>query len=95
MILLPVYEIPDPSEQHTKKGNGARPRLRNPIKPSGYQVTVPSLPGLITFGRTLEEARQMAEDAVRVHLEGLQKAGEPIPDERNARREKLRIALAV
>jgi predicted RNase H-like HicB family nuclease len=36
----------------------------------------------------------MAEDAVLVHLEGLRKAGEPIPDEGTARKETLRIALS-
>src|SRR5579859_7794778 len=42
----------------------------------GYQVTVPMLPGLITYGRTLGEARDMAADAIRVHLEGLRKDGD-------------------
>ncbi len=60
---------------------------------SGYQVTVPLLPGLITYGRTLGEAREMARDAIRCHLEGLRKDGEPIPNEKNTRKEKLRIAL--
>lgn len=59
----------------------------------GYQVTVPLLPGLVTYGRTLNEAREMARDAIRCHLEGLRKDGEPIPNEKSARKEKLRIAL--
>jgi antitoxin HicB len=45
----------------------------------GYQVSVPLLPGVITYGGTLEEARAMARDAIRCHLEGLRKDGEPIP----------------
>lgn len=61
---------------------------------SGYQVTVPLLPGLITYGRTLDEAREMALDAIRCHLEGLRQDGEPIPDEKTARKEKLRVALS-
>ena len=61
---------------------------------SGYQVTVPLLPGIITYGRTLSEAREMAKDAIRCHLKGLRKDGEPIPDERTSRKEKLRIALS-
>lgn len=60
---------------------------------SGYQVTVPLLPGLITYGRTLGEARDMARDAIRCHLEGLRKDSEPIPNEKTVRKEKLRIAL--
>jgi antitoxin HicB len=94
MVLLPIYGTDEQSGRVTKKKNGRRMPMRNPMKPSGYQVTVPSLPGLITFGRTLEEAREMAEDAVLVHLEGLRKAGEAIPDEGSARKETLRVALS-
>lgn len=65
----------------------------DPVPEGGYQVTAPLLPGLITYGRTLAEARQMARDALRCHLEGMRKAGEPIPDERNAHTERLRVAL--
>jgi len=45
----------------------------------GYQVIVPALPGVTTYGRTLEEAREMAEDAIACHLRGLAKDGEEIP----------------
>lgn len=68
-------------------------RAENPAWP-GYQVTVPLLPGLITYGRTLVEAREMARDAIRCHIEGLRKDGERIPDEKSARKEKLRVALS-
>jgi len=68
-------------------------RAENPAWP-GYQVTVPLLPGLITYGRTLAEAREMARDAIRCHIEGLRKDGERIPDEKSARKEKLRVALS-
>ena len=78
----------------TRRRNGKSVRLaENPSFP-GYQVTVPLLPGLITYGRTLAEAREMARDAIRCHLEGLRKDGEPIPDERNAIQEKVRVALS-
>lgn len=40
----------------------------------GYTVTVPSLPGLVTEGRTFEEAIKMAKDAVLCYLSGLKKA---------------------
>lgn len=60
----------------------------------GYQVTVPLLPGVITYGRTLDEAREMAREAIRCHLEGLRKDGESIPDERSAHKEKLRVAIS-
>jgi predicted RNase H-like HicB family nuclease len=45
----------------------------------GYQVIVPALPGIVTYGRTIDEAREMAEDAIRCHLRALLKDGEEIP----------------
>jgi predicted RNase H-like HicB family nuclease len=47
----------------------------------GYTVTVPALPGLVTSGATIDEARHMAEDAIRCHVESLVKDGEAIPVE--------------
>jgi len=52
-----------------------------PAEEGGYVVTVPALPGLVTEGDTLEEARDMAKDAIRGYLESLQKRGEEIPVE--------------
>jgi len=60
----------------------------------GYTVTVPALPGLVTAGRTLEEARHMAVDAIRCHLESLLKDGEPIPVEQKVDMEKLEVELS-
>jgi predicted RNase H-like HicB family nuclease len=40
---------------------------------SGYTVTVPQLPGLVTEGDTLKEAREMAKDAICCYLEALLK----------------------
>ena len=45
----------------------------------GYVVTCPALPGLVTEGDTLTEAREMARDAIRAYLESLRKDGEPSP----------------
>ena len=47
----------------------------------GYTVTVPSLPGCITQGETLEEAITMAKDAIRLHIESLIEDGQPVPEE--------------
>lgn len=52
------------------------------IKPDvegGYVVTCPALPGLVTEGDTIEEAREMARDAITGYLESLRMDGEPIP----------------
>jgi len=57
----------------------------------GYTVTVPALPGLVTEGRTFEEARRMAMDAIACHLESLRKDGETIPTEVRVDVEKLEV----
>ena len=44
----------------------------------GYQVFVPALPGIVTCGRTLEESREMARDAIVCHLRGLIKDVEEV-----------------
>lgn len=41
----------------------------------GYTVTVPSLKGVVTEGRTLIEAKKMAREAIELHCEGLLAAG--------------------
>lgn len=41
----------------------------------GYTVTVPKLPGLVTEGDNLKEAREMAKDAIRCYIEALLKNG--------------------
>ena len=53
--------------------------IMTPDETGGYVVTCPTLPGLVTEGDTLEEAREMAADAIRGYIESLQKDGEPIP----------------
>jgi antitoxin HicB len=54
--------------------------LLQPEPEGGYTVTCPSLPGLVTYGETLEEARAMAVEAIEAYLESLQIDGEPIPE---------------
>jgi antitoxin HicB len=57
----------------------------------GYTVTVPALPGLVTQGKNLEHARDMAKDAIRCYVEGLKKAKEPIPVEGETAQLKLSV----
>ena len=47
----------------------------------GYQVIVPALPGIVTYGRTLDESREMARDSIVCHLRALIKDGEAIPED--------------
>ena len=39
----------------------------------GYTVTVPKLPGLVTEGDNLKDARMMVKDAIRCYLESVLK----------------------
>lgn len=72
--------------------------LFEPAEEGGYVVTCPSLPGLITEGDTLPEARANAAEAIRGYLEALAKDGEPIPPEDPAPRGaiiKETVAVAI
>jgi predicted RNase H-like HicB family nuclease len=55
------------------------------------------LPGLVTYGETLAEARAMAAEAVEAYLESLLKDGEPFPEsdvsEPQAIAEPVRVKL--
>ena len=58
----------------------------------GYTVIVPSLPGCITYGATIEEANAMAEDAIKAYLESMKKHGETVPDDSNTLESLLRVS---
>jgi predicted RNase H-like HicB family nuclease len=47
----------------------------------GYTVIVPSLPGCVTYGDTVEEAMEMAKEAIELYIESLKEQGEEIPTE--------------
>lgn len=47
---------------------------------SDYGVSFPDLPGCITAGATLDEARDMAREALALHVGGLQEDGAPVPE---------------
>ena len=55
--------------------------IYEPIPEGGYNVIVPALPEICTFGDTLDEARAMAQDAIRCVIESMQKNHEPIPSD--------------
>ena len=67
--------------------------LYEPLRGGGFQVMVTLLRGLITYGRTFDEARRMARDAIGCYLEALQKDHEKIPTERSLLQERLSVAL--
>lgn len=47
----------------------------------GYTVTVPSLPGCVSYGKNFEEATEMIKDAMRGYLAVAKEEGLLIPDE--------------
>jgi antitoxin HicB len=55
----------------------------------GCTVTVPAVRGIVTEGKDLDHARNMARDAIRCYIEGLKKAKEPIPLERELAQVKI------
>ena len=71
--------------------------LCEPAEEGGYVVTCPALPGLVTEGDTLEQARDMAKDAIRGYLESLRKDGLSVPADKKIPldpvKEKIRIAF--
>ena len=65
--------------------------LVEPNDPDGYLVTCPALPGLVTEGDTLDEAFEMAKDAIEGYLISLIKHGDPIPEDKMAFPVRVRI----
>ena len=64
-----------------------------PLEEGGYDVIVPAIPEICTFGETREEARKMAEDAIRCYLESALKRKEPIPVDREVSFEKIAVEI--
>jgi antitoxin HicB len=52
-----------------------------PEPEGGFTAMVPALPGCVTYGRSLAEAKKMAKDAISGYIESLRKHGEPIPSD--------------
>jgi antitoxin HicB len=67
--------------------------LFEPADEGGYVVTCPALPGLVTEGDTLEEARAMAQEAIRAYLESPQKDSLPVPSDKPPLKEEIRVLL--
>ncbi len=46
---------------------------------SDYGVSFPDFPGCITAGKTIDEAKDLAYEALLLHLEGMREDGEQLP----------------
>jgi antitoxin HicB len=70
--------------------------LYEPQPEGGFTVVVPALPGCVTEGDSMEEAREMASDAIRAYCESLLADGEALPPDvpEPPRHERLEVALS-
>ena len=57
--------------------------MLRPEPEGGYTALVPALPGCVTYGRTLDEAREMAKDAISGYIASLRKHKDPLPTDDN------------
>lgn len=60
----------------------------------GFTVSVPVLPGCITYGENVDEAISMAKEAIELYIEELQERGESIPDDSNTLEYSLNLEKA-
>lgn len=66
--------------------------LLTPEEEGGFSVSVPALPGCFTQGETIQEAIQMAREAISLYVESLEADGEPVPDDSRSLEYSLTLA---
>jgi len=49
----------------------------------GYTAIVPALPGCISYGDNVDQAIDMAKEAIELYIESLEAHGEPVPDDQH------------
>jgi len=67
--------------------------ILEPLEEAGFNVLVPELPEVVTFGETEAEALAMAEDAIRLAISYRLDHGEELP--RQSRPEVRQITVPV
>ena len=65
-----------------------------PLEKGGYDVIVPAIPEICTFGDTIKEARDMAEDAIKCFIESALELNEPIPPDSEVSLEKIAVKVS-
>lgn len=60
----------------------------------GYTVSVPALPGCMTYGENIDEAIAMAKEAIELYVEELKGRNEIIPDDSNILEFSLNLEIA-
>ena len=66
-----------------------------PLPEGGFDVVFPAIPEICTFGQTLEEARDMAVDALSCYLQSALKNGETPPENLKQQPVKEEVAVTV
>jgi predicted RNase H-like HicB family nuclease len=66
--------------------------LMQPGRRGGFIARCPAMPGVVSEGDTLEEARAQAAEAIRGYLEYLRTNGEPIPADVEPVQERIAIS---
>jgi predicted RNase H-like HicB family nuclease len=69
--------------------------LLNPEPEGGYTVTVPALPGCVTWGEDIDNAIEMAKEAIEVYIESMVANNEEVPDESKTLEYALTLNAAV
>lgn len=64
-----------------------------PLREGGYNVIFPAIPEICTFGETTEEAKRMAEDALKCYLESVLKGKGMIPEDREPAIERIAVTV--
>jgi len=55
--------------------------ILRPEPEGGFTVLVPALPGCLTFGETIAQALERAEEAILCYILGMEDLGKPVPEE--------------
>ena len=59
-----------------------------------WVATVPSLPGVVSQGRTKQDAEKNVREAIELHLETLLETGLPIQKEKNKEIDFLDVSIS-
>lgn len=61
----------------------------------GYTALVPALPGCVTYGKNLEEAKKMAKEAIELYLESMKSHNEDIPSQEEIFYGQVRVSPSI
>ena len=58
----------------------------------GFTALVPALPGCVTYGKDMKEAKKMAKEAIELYLESLKEHNEEIPTQKEFIYEQIKVS---